>query len=253
MAPHFDANHFISCEDMLPISNSLRHYHNPACTLTGIIILAMPYQAWKSAKIKTGMQLEVKLYLLSLAFLFYLNLQQHWTATCPLGLDLDLGGALHTIFLSLMIWEHGGSRQCFNYKGWNNKIPTLSKTATRGLAGIASLLVFWAPFGITDRDRLQAFSTSLGGLAALTVVPVMGYLSWKGPTKSNFIKWVLACVGVKAAETLVAIEKNLICNIQGLPARWFHAIAIHAEIWFLFWAVSETAFGIIQEERRKKV
>uniref|UniRef100_A0A7S1UYQ3 Uncharacterized protein n=1 Tax=Grammatophora oceanica TaxID=210454 RepID=A0A7S1UYQ3_9STRA len=254
---HWEQQLFISCEDALP--TIVPGLHNAACSATSILLMTLPYRALLVAKNKTGMEPEVIAYLLALTFLFYTNAHQHGFGAFLW--DLDTGGALHSIFLSLLIYEHGGGREI-----WKNKtpFPILPTVWTRAVSFASAAAALMAPFVFPTRvnnDLRRKFAATMGGIAALSVVPMMGYLSWttmmtnrrheknSNTGKSLFALWVLACVLVKVAEVLVQVEKERMCDRGGLVARWFHAIVTHSEIWLLFWAVSDCAFGLIQQQQ----
>jgi hypothetical protein len=256
MAPvHFEL--FVSCEDQLP--KVLGQVHNVACTVTGIVLMGLPYRTALLAWTKTPpsspssspygtTRPDVVAYLAALTFLFYINLHQHVAGSFVW--DLDVGGALHSIFLSLMVYEHCKEilhQQVFLLRS----LPTLPTAVTRALAAVAALVELATPFVFSkNRSKGREIASMIGNVAALTVVPFMGYLSWlyrQVDQKRSFFMFLLACVALKGAEQIVQIEASLICDMKPVwIPRLFHSIITHAEIWLLFYAVTECAFSVIQ-------
>lgn len=192
---------------------------------------------------------EVLAYVSALVLLFYTNLQQH--AHGSVFWDLDVGGAVHSILLSLMVYEN-----CKDTLYDKLGLPQIPTFVTRTTAVVATAVELATPLMPHDVGRKVA--STVGAVAALTVVPFMGYLSWiqrRVDGHRAFGLWILSCVGVKGAQWLVKVEQAFCENNNGgtaMPAwilRFFHATVIHAEIWMLFAAVSECAFAIIRHNR----
>jgi len=294
MDPVHDVN-FVSCEDILvkpsvqqlfnnvvgSSSSTLSSWasplsiHNAACMVTGFIIFALvPSSAVRTAStlppiesssssskgidktnrnnhndIFSNFSFEVTAYLLALTYLFYANLHQHTTGF--IYWDLDVGGAIHSIFLSLMVYEN-----CKHHTPNNKFVPQLKTSTARAIAIIATVVELITPL-IRPKHLGRQIAASVGGIAALTVVPFLGYQSWIKRSMdggNSFIWWLVACAGVKTAEWLVVVEQSM-CPTSTTTStplwvqRYFHATIIHAEIALLFVAVSQCAFGVIRNHR----
>jgi len=294
MDPVHDVN-FVSCEDILvkpsvqqlfnsvvgsssalssSSSSSPLSIHNAACTVTGFIIFALvPWNAVRTAStlppislssssskgidktnriknnIFSNFSFEITAYLLALTYLFYANLHQHTTGF--IYWDLDVGGAIHSIFLSLMVYEN-----CKHHTPNNKFVPQLKTSTARAIAIIATVVELITPL-IRPKHLGRQIAASVGGIAALTVVPFLGYQSWIKRSMdggNSFIWWLVACAGVKTAEWLVVVEQSM-CPTSTTTStplwvqRYFHATIIHAEIALLFVAVSQCAFGVIRNHR----
>lgn len=190
---------FVSCEDTLlkrSLFGSLSSLsiHNVACSITGIVILAyVPWSAARTAaramvlqpatKLKTSSSSpsseiecvlhvtrnkpEVTAYLLALTYLFFANLYQHLTGT--LYWDLDVGGAIHSIFLSLMVYE-----ECKHILSQDFAfMPQLRTSVTRSLAFLATFVELLTPV-ITPKHVGRKIAATIGAVASFTVVPSLG-------------------------------------------------------------------------------
>jgi len=246
---HFER--FVSCEDTLPklglFGGSNLNLFNAACTVTGVVLMGLPYRTAILANKKSDLKKhrpEVVAYLLALTYLFYANLHQH--AFGSILWDLDIGGAWHSIFFSLMVYEH-----CKYDLHQQLKLPVLKTAFTRTVATGAALVELVIPFVFVGSNKQftkgRELASTIGNVGALSVVPFLGYLSWMQrhlDHSRSFCLWLLACVAVKGAEVLVQVEESIIClhttKAWWIP-RFFHAIVIHSEIW----AVTECAFSVM--------
>lgn len=109
---------------------------------------------------------EVWAYLIALTYLFYANVHQH--ATGYVFWDLDVGGAIHSIFLSLMIYEN-----CKHTLQTQLGLPQIPTLITRSIAVAATIIELITPL-IRPTDIGRKIASTIGGIASLTVVPFIG-------------------------------------------------------------------------------
>mmetsp|Transcript_16183 Transcript_16183/g.23793 ORF Transcript_16183/g.23793 Transcript_16183/m.23793 type:complete len:247 (+) Transcript_16183:76-816(+) len=232
---HFDQEHFVSCEDQLP---KLHGFHNFACSVSGLIILLLQIHpvAMMMKSHRNMLDMDAVLYLVSLVFLFYLNLQQHITGYAPI--DLDSGGGLHSIFLSLWLNNSLGSKAHVSCN-------------TARVIGYASAMIFIATSMFYPNKQEIVFQILSPPFALYTII-TMGIRSYRyrNDNKRNaaWRKWCTAVAALLAVQLLVKVEEMFICD-DTIIARLFHAIIIHAVIQILFQAVSTCAIAIIAYEQ----
>ena len=235
---HSDQEHFVSCEDQLP---KLHGFHNFACSVSGLIILLLQLQPMvlMMKRNRDMLDMDAVLYLVSLLFLFYSNLQQHVTGYVPI--DLDSGGGLHSIFLSLWL---------------NNSLGSKAHVSciTARVVGYASALIFIATSIFYPSKQEIVFQVLSPPFALYTII-TMGMRSCKyrndDPCKGAWTKWCRAVVSLLAVQVLVKVEEMFVCD-NTMIARLFHAVIIHSVIQMLFQSVSTCAIEIIAYEGRNR-
>lgn len=233
---HSDQEHFVSCEDQLP---KLHGFHNFACSVSGLIILLLQLYPviLMMKRYRDMLDMDAVLYLVSLLFLFYLNLQQHVTGYVPI--DLDSGGGLHSIFLSLWLNNSLGSK------------AHVSRNTARFI-GYASALIFIATCLFYPSKQEIVFQVLSPPFALYTII-TMGMRSYKYRNddicKGAWKKWCRAVVTLLAVQVLVKVEEMFICD-NTMIARLFHAVIIHSVIQILFHSVSICAIETIAYEGR---
>lgn len=235
---HSDQEHFVSCEDQLP---KLHGFHNFACSVSGLIILLLQLYpvVMMMKRYRDMLDMDAVLYLVSLLFLFYLNLQQHLTGYVPI--DLDSGGGLHSIFLSLWLNNSLGSKAHVSCN-------------TARFVGYASAVIFIATSMFYPSKQEIVFQVLSPPFALYTII-TMGIRSYKyrndDTRKGAWRKWCRAVVSLLAVQVLVKVEEMFICD-NTIVARLFHAVIIHSVIQILFQSVSTCAIEIIAHEKRNR-
>lgn len=207
--------------------------------MTGLFILLM--QGYPINMVlksyKDILDLDAKLYLSALLLLFYLNFHQHVTGYVQI--DLDSGGALHSIFLSLWLNNSLGSKAY---------IPCeVARIIACGLA--------WILIGVCaiDPNSQVMVCNVINPPFALYTIITMGMRSYRYRNEKTctgaWQQWCIAVLSFISSHILVNVEKSSFICESG-ASRLFHAIIIHAVITCLFLSVFNSAIKIIAHERR---
>jgi len=232
VSSHFDQQEFVSCEDQLPRLHGIYNYW---CSISGVIILLLQLRPVALIMRQHLLDMDAALYLASLLLLFYLNLHQHATGYVPI--DLDTGGCIHSMFLSL--WLNNSLRS-------KSHIPcTLARIVVIGAVSVILATCAWAP------SQQSSMTNMLGApLFALYTIITMGVRSYRNKEKSQdgrFTWWCGAVISLLLVQASVMLEKTYVCDT--VAARLFHATFIHAVIVCLFGCVFACAIRIIASER----
>ena len=240
-----EETHFISCEDDLP-----RYFgvYNYACSVTALLLLLLQVQAVNGMRKEYPdiiLDLDAKLYLVAFLLLFYLNFHQHLTGY--IRIDLDSGGVLYILFLS--VWLHNSFVGSSSSNHTNNLfIP--GRVARIMACGLAMILIGVC---IMDPNRQRLVCNVIHPPLALYTVITMGIRSYNYRNEKTcngaWKQWYLAVISLIAVQISVEIEEDYICNTT-VSSRLYHAVVIHGLIHCLFTSVFHCAIQIIAYEHR---
>ena len=221
--------HFVSCEDQLP---QLLGVFNYACSISSIALLLLQLRPVSKMvqQYRPLLDADAMMFLSALILLFYLNLHQHMTGY--IQIDVDSGGCLYSMTLSL--WLNNSLRS-------KSHVPCI--LARRFVIGAAFILLatcIWAP------SQQSSVTKMFDPPFAVYTILTMGLRSYKSKDKMQdwrFVYWCGAFLSFVLVQLFVVLEKTYICDTAA--ARLFHALVIHATIAFLFECVFACAIRII--------
>mmetsp|Transcript_22427 Transcript_22427/g.66487 ORF Transcript_22427/g.66487 Transcript_22427/m.66487 type:complete len:262 (-) Transcript_22427:126-911(-) len=247
--------HFTSCEDHL---GQVAGLYNAACSATGVVIMALPLRTIWAARTVLGastLDLEALLYQGAQFLLFYLNLHQH--ATGNVAVDLDSGGALHSIFL--FQWLHNNPLQVKRIKENGHPVSILMALSNWRAPKFLTSVITWSTAAVVlgtcflapeKQLMVASFSGSVVGLYPPIVMGLRSfYIKTHGGSSRHFRLWAGACLSLMAVQWAVVLEEKYVCQSSLVMARYFHSVVVHSLILSLFYCVSECAIGLVNESR----